>query len=181
MNGNSSPDNEIFYLTTLISLVSNRLSGAKECLEGPSNFQYDRASDSEYPKMSSVTWREYGLEIDPTVDEAEFDVDIAAENGEVSLEILKRSALDRLAECLARFKTDPKVPKKKGNRGNLDAKHVASATMMEGTGDRLGVMIFLSKNNGIDSVDEAFLANLKGKSEMISRQGSFVLSNRTLK
>lgn len=179
MDRNYFLDDKIFYLTTLISLVSKRLPCTKRRLERQSNFQYDGTSDSGYPEMSSVTWKEDGLEIAPPEDEAEFDVDIAAENGEVPLEILKRNALDRLAECLARFKTDPKLPKKKGKRENQDANHVSSATMMEGTGDQPGVMIFLSKNNGIDSVDEEFLANLKEKLEIISKQGSFVLSTRT--
>lgn len=76
--------------------------------------------------------------------------------------------MDRLAETLARFKT-AKDPQARKNGGNRDAQHVASVAMLEDF-DHGGVTIFCSKNEGLDSVDETFLGNLKVLLEMTAKK-----------
>ncbi|KAK5110584.1 hypothetical protein LTR85_000984 [Meristemomyces frigidus] len=69
--------------------------------------------------------------------------------------------LDRLAETLARFKTD------RGKKKNLDAKHVAATLMVIDT-QRQKVKIICAKNEGLDKKDETFLHEWKGCMEGIS-------------
>lgn len=64
---------------------------------------------------------------------------------------LKNAFLDRLAETLARFKTD--APVKKSN----DARHV-SAVMMVCSENEEHVKIFCAKNEGLDKEDDDFLS-----------------------
>lgn len=68
--------------------------------------------------------------------------------------VLCRKVLDRLAETLARFKTDPSKKK------TLDSKHVAS-TMMTIDKDNGRTRIFCFKNEGLDEHDGAFLQRWK--------------------
>lgn len=78
---------------------------------------------------------------------------------------LKDQFLDRLAEILARFKTDPKAKKSK------DAKHV-SATMMACHEAKESVKIFCAKNEGLDHEDRKFLSEWKQHMEDIAKKGA---------
>jgi len=84
---------------------------------------------------------------------------------------LRSKMLDRLAETLARYKTEPWA------RNRPDAKHVASAMMV--VNERLGkVKIFCSKNEGLDqgrgSEDTEFLARWGICMERVASQGQSV-------
>lgn len=68
--------------------------------------------------------------------------------------VLYRKFLDRLAETLARFKSDPS--KKKAP----DSKHVASILMTIDK-DNMKTKIFCFKNEGLDKQDEDFLERWK--------------------
>lgn len=78
---------------------------------------------------------------------------------------LKNQFLDRLAETLARFKTDAQA------KTSNDAKHV-SAAMMVCYEDEERVKIFCAKNEGLEQEDEDFLARWKLLMESIARKGS---------
>ncbi|KAJ5371713.1 hypothetical protein N7517_003719 [Penicillium concentricum] len=77
---------------------------------------------------------------------------------------LKNQFLDRLAETLARFKTDPQA------RTSNDAEHV-SAAMMVCYEDEEHVKIFCANNEGLDKEDHDFLARWKLRMESIARKG----------
>ncbi|KGO46243.1 hypothetical protein PEX2_067260 [Penicillium expansum] len=77
---------------------------------------------------------------------------------------LKNQFLDRLAETLARFKTDPK------SKTSNDAKHV-SAAMMVCYEYEERVKIFCAKNEGLEKEDDDFLASWKLCMESIARKG----------
>ena len=89
------------------------------------------------------------------MEDTEFEPEIAAGDPKSTLDALKRNALDRLAETLARFKSSSAGKKAK----SLDAKHVTSVTLMEDNKNKRVVM-FCSKNDGIDPVDKRFLEEL---------------------
>ncbi len=77
---------------------------------------------------------------------------------------LRSKILDRLAETLARFKSDPKAGK------SIDAKHVCSAMMIVNQKDER-VKILCSKNEGLDKDDIDFLRDWKDCMETIARRG----------
>lgn len=163
---------EPFYLTTLISLIfaGKRHPYTEEDRSWLENVKENNRPVPDLGYTEDPTTEE--VEEVPLIREKEFEVELASADKEVVLNSLKRNALDRLAEILARFKTD-RMAQLKGEANetkNLDAKHVASTTMIE---DKKGgrVMILCSKNNGIDSLDQEFLANLKEKLEYISKGG----------
>lgn len=85
--------------------------------------------------------------------------------GDQYLTELKNQFLDRLAEILARFKTNPKAKKSK------DAKHV-SATMMACHEAKESVKIFCAKNEGLDHEDRKFLSEWKQHMENIAKKGA---------
>ena len=80
---------------------------------------------------------------------------------------LTNKALDRFAETLARFKSDPKAFK------SPDAKHVSSAMMMVYNEDER-FKIICSKNEGLDAEDKAFLAKWKICMEAIAKSGKVI-------
>ena len=92
-------------------------------------------------------------------DEAEFDDEVATGNTETAHVTLKRRALDRLAEILARFKSGGNAATR-GKSRNLDAKHVASVAMVEDLIHER-VVIYCSKNEGLDGDDRRFLEKLQ--------------------
>ena len=101
--------------------------------------------------------------------EIEQDRDI---DGQMDLDsrTLRSKFLDRLAETLARYKTDPRDTTKSG----LDARHVSSTMMV--IDERLKkAKIFCSKNEGLDqeaeNEDTAFLARWRGCMEGVARKG----------
>ena len=77
---------------------------------------------------------------------------------------LQSKILDRLAETLARFKSDPKA------RKSIDAKHVSSAMMIVYQKNER-VKILCSKNEGLDIEDNAFLRDWKNCMETIAKKG----------
>jgi hypothetical protein len=93
------------------------------------------------------------------------------------LSTLRSKVLDRLAEMLARYKSDPK---KRGDPA-LDPKHVSS-TMMIVHDKQNKVKILCSKNEGLDqggsSEDTSFLNSWKKRMELISRAGTSTVSIR---
>ncbi|UKZ75490.1 hypothetical protein TrVFT333_003176 [Trichoderma virens FT-333] len=82
-----------------------------------------------------------------------------------SLTELQNKFLDRLAEALARFKTNPK------NRSSPDAKHVSS-TLMVVYKHQQRVKIMCSKNEGLDEEDRTFLGNWKIYMEAVANTGT---------
>ncbi|GAB1315563.1 hypothetical protein MFIFM68171_05773 [Madurella fahalii] len=111
-----------------------------------------------------------GLEPDDKLDiveDAGRDMDIQVDP---DLRTLRNKLLDRLAEILARYKTDPKD---KGKAG-LDARHVASTMMIVNEASRR-VKIFCSKNEGLDQEDDngdvEFLARWRICMEGIAKKG----------
>lgn len=100
------------------------------------------------------------------------DVEIisAEDTKERNLKALRNKLLDRLAETLARYKSDRTV-----NKGPfLDPKHVSS-TMMIMDEEHNKVKILCAKNEGLDqhnSTDDTdFLSSWKACMERISREG----------
>ena len=100
----------------------------------------------------------------------------SSEDGDVDSQLdpdpgtLRNKVLDRLAETLARYKTDPR---EKENTG-LDAKHVSS-TMMVVDEQRERIKIFCSKNEGLDqradNIDLEFLDRWKVCMEAVAKNG----------
>lgn len=157
---------EVSDLTTLISLSFKRPPNLGECGDAPSASAGDIVPDSpsfEEPK----TGDDEGTEL---VDEADFEDEVATGDSEAALAALKRRALDRLAEVLARFKT-AKNTRARGKFTNLDAKHVTSVAMMEDSNHER-VAIFCSKNEGIDADDKMFLAELGKLLKSIAGNGT---------
>ena len=106
-------------------------------------------------------------ESDADVDEAdELDnsqaIDADPENQQ-SLIQLKNKVLDRLAETLARFKSEPGTT-------SVDAKHVAS-TMMITYESEERVKILCSKNEGLDKMDKSFLRQWTCCMQTMAKQG----------
>ncbi|KAL4942773.1 hypothetical protein BDV06DRAFT_235213 [Aspergillus oleicola] len=138
--------NEIRYLTALTSLLFKRPPE-------PEKPQRARGDDNN----------EY--------DEAEFEDELATPDAEEALGLLKRKALDRLAEVLAGFKTGHQQNNQKGKKTkdkttrSVDAKHVTGVVMVENADC---VTIVCAKNEGLDEVDEVFLHRLGGLLEGIA-------------
>lgn len=76
---------------------------------------------------------------------------------------MRDQVLDRLAETLARFKTENK-------RKNRDAKHVCSMIMIIDEERRTSRMV-CAKNEGLDKVNESFLRNWTACMKAISAKG----------
>ncbi|KIW93267.1 uncharacterized protein Z519_05872 [Cladophialophora bantiana CBS 173.52] len=76
---------------------------------------------------------------------------------------LQSKILDRLAQTLARFKSDPMT------KTSIDARHVSSAMMIIYQEDER-VKILCSKNEGLDIEDKVFLCDWKGSMETIARK-----------
>ncbi|KAG0645697.1 NADPH-dependent 1-acyldihydroxyacetone phosphate reductase [Hyphodiscus hymeniophilus] len=111
-------------------------------------------------------------------DEADSDSE-SLQNEEISnyndeqkrdLDALRDKVLDRLAETMARYKTDPK----RGKNAILDPKHVSSATMILYDDEKM-VKILCSKTEGLaegnSNDDTDFLNSWKSCMERISRTG----------
>jgi hypothetical protein len=134
----------------LLALISDRPPGEESIEETEAR---------EIGTESSHSDDELDNSEDPTV----LDTDSEQEQYRVEL---KNQFLDRLAETLARFKTDAKA------KASKDAKHV-SAAMMVCYEDEERIKIFCAKNEGLDKEDNDFLARWKLRMEGIARKGSF--------
>lgn len=154
---------ELSGLIALISLITQRPPDLREDPDG------DFVPDSLFLEKSGSS----DDEEDEQVNEAEFEVEIAAGDPDASLDGLKRNALDRLAEVLARYKTTGTRKKAKG----LDARHVASVALMEDSNNKR-MVIFCSKNEGLDDTDEKFLGKLADSLKSILGEGMLDLFYR---
>jgi hypothetical protein len=106
---------------------------------------------------------------DPEEEYEIIDVDEGLDN-KSNLAVLRDKVLDRLAESLARFKSDPR-----GNRGpHLDSKHVSSTMMIEYS-QPIKVKFLCAKNEGLDqggtAEDSKFLDSWSRCMECISNRG----------
>ncbi|KAJ6131371.1 hypothetical protein N7523_001831 [Penicillium sp. IBT 18751x] len=150
---------EVSDLTNVISLITQRSPYLEEdgyalgIPDGPDSLSFEEPESSDD-------------EGDELVKETEFEDETAAGDPKATFDALKRIALDRLAEVLARFKTTRTQKIQKG----LDARHVASVALMEDYNNRR-VVIFCSKNDGIDAADETFLGKLVKILKLISEKG----------
>ena len=128
-----SPQNHLNATICLLGLITARPANLDELLiereepvaEKASSGGDDAENDIETPEDD---------EISSTVDEKKRDLDA-----------LRNKVLDRLAEALARYKSDPKEVK----GPILDPKHVSS-TMMIKYDDKNKVKILCAKNEGLD-------------------------------
>ncbi|KAJ5425112.1 hypothetical protein N7465_000182 [Penicillium sp. CMV-2018d] len=134
----------------LLALISDRPPGLEEPTQQTEPSGIDRELES-YPNDE-----EFDDPEDPTVLGAD------PEHEQYRIE-LKNQFLDRLAETLARFKTDAHV------KTSNDAKHV-SAAMMVCYEDEGRVKILCAKNEGLEQEDEDFLARWKLLMESIARK-----------
>jgi hypothetical protein len=109
----------------------------------------------------------------PEEDLEDVEIISAEDMKERNHKVLRNKVLDRLAETLARYKSDRKV-----NKGPvLDPKHVSS-TMMIIDEEHNKVKILCAKNDGLDqhnSTDDTdFLSSWKACMERISREGKLM-------
>ncbi|KAJ5966834.1 hypothetical protein N7501_003082 [Penicillium viridicatum] len=137
----------------LLALISDRPPGLEESTQQTEPCRIDRELES-YPSDEVFDDPE-----DPTVLGAD------PEHEQYRIE-LKNQFLDRLAETLARFKTDAQA------KTSNDVKHV-SAAMMVCYEDEGRVKILCAKNEGLEQEDKDFLARWKLLMEGIARKGSF--------
>jgi hypothetical protein len=153
-----SPQNQLHKAICLLSLITAR----------PADLD-DLPVDSKEPETKDAS--------SETEDDAEDLEDAEISNPEDekkrNLDVLRNKVLDRLAETLARYKSDPR-----GGKGSTpDAKHVAS-TMMIMYDDEHKVKILCAKNEGLDqgksTEDSDFLNSWKGCMERIARAGELI-------
>ncbi|KAJ5218579.1 uncharacterized protein N7498_000678 [Penicillium cinerascens] len=137
----------------LMALTPYRLPSLEESTRDTETTENDKVS------LSDSNDEEYNDLEDPTV------LGTDPEHEKYGID-LKNQFLDRFAETLARFKTDPKT------KTRNDAKHV-SATMMVCHEAEKHVKIFCAKNEGLEEEDEGFLSRWKLRMETIARKGSF--------
>ncbi|KAL4876953.1 hypothetical protein BJY04DRAFT_222629 [Aspergillus karnatakaensis] len=163
---------DIRYLIALVSLLFKRPPEPVQTQTGDA-----AESENETPPGQNVqdSDPEDGNGAQP-FNEEEFEDEPTAPSQEEALNDLKRKALDRLAEALARFKTQQPYSKKgrpkkdkKTVASNLDAKHVTGIVMVE---DEDCVTFICAKNEGLDEVDEAFLGRLRSRLQDISGRGT---------
>lgn len=151
-----SMDQNLEDATCLLASISGRPPGLEEATQEAEAKEIDKESQS----YSSD--EEFDDPEDPTV----LGTDPEHEQYRIQL---KNQLLDRLAETLARFKTDVQV------KTSNDAKHV-SAAMMVCYENEEHVKIFCAKNEGLDKEDNDFLIEWKLRMEGIARKGSFQIS-----
>jgi hypothetical protein len=159
---------EIRYLTALIALIFKRPPESVE--RQPESVEI--VGDSEPVTESPVDEDSEDNEILMPFDETEFEDEPGTPSAQILLDALKRKALDRLAEVLARFKT-PRTHRQAdvsghNTREHLDAKHVTAVVLVE---DVNSVAIVCAKNEGVDPEDVNFLQGLGEMLKKISRQG----------
>ncbi|RKU48903.1 hypothetical protein DL546_008811 [Coniochaeta pulveracea] len=148
--------NEISHLTALLSLIYPGQRFPEQ--EGIDDTPHLRGRDPTSFPQNVV---EFGDDEGEHVDETEFECELTSIEAPAS-DALKQRALDRLAEVLARYKTNPKNVRAHTSGSNRDAKHVASVVLVEDSDPEYGYTTFVcSKNEGLDAVDMAFLAELK--------------------
>jgi len=190
-NSFSSIANDLHVASCLLALITKRPEGLDRLLvreagsDDESNGDHGKgliSTKAETSSMSDVYVEDYG---EPDIEnheenlEEDFEETSASKYtdggtvSEVYLAALKNKVLDRLAETLARHKSDPK-----GQRGPpLDSKHVSSA-MMIAYGESTRVKILCAKNEGLnqegETDDTEFLESWKKYMESISKAGTAI-------
>ncbi|KAF2250218.1 hypothetical protein BU26DRAFT_297265 [Trematosphaeria pertusa] len=135
-----------------------------DCAAG--NFNIPTEEDGSSPPASEEPENEDDEEVDL---EDLNTYDLPPESAEKeALSLLQDKLLDRLAETLARYKSDPKKadPRTRG----LDAKHVCAAMMRVHAAEERAEIV-CAKNEGLDAVDRVFLEGWKRAVEGIARSG----------
>lgn len=132
------------------------------------NGQLKRALGVAHTRAPETETEALQIEIDVGVDGVEEledlqIIDTDSDEQQYAAE-LQSKVLDRLAETLARFKSDPRA------RKSPDAKHVSSAMMIVYKEDER-VKILCSKNEGLDAEDKTFLRDWKDCMETIAKTG----------
>lgn len=156
----------------LLALITSRHSGFEQLLlpvESSNNGSGSLGLPAEKDHVSASHADTDSLQEDDISDWGEDEevlstMDVIQDEQQNHLELLHSKVLDRLAEALARFKTD------RSDKTNRDAKHVAS-TMMLIDQERRRTKIICAKNEGLDKLDEAFLDEWKTCMEAISSTG----------
>ncbi|KAM3479757.1 hypothetical protein MY5147_001530 [Beauveria neobassiana] len=141
---------EVSALVGILSFITRR---AADLCQGDEEEEEERTAESPF------STQEHGCELeeaDESVDETDFEASIPSGDQE-DVESIKRSALDRIAEVLARFKTAQGRVAAVEQR-NQDAKHVTSVMMVE---DASTATFFCAKNEGLDEDDVEFLRKLE--------------------
>lgn len=141
---------EIQSLTALTSLIFQR---------PPDGMDYGEFGKEKSPPKEPEQGTDE--ELDKLPDETDFEDDVTTGVSTTTLILLKQRSLDRLAEVLARFKTQKTGRHGRGKKkdAHLDAKHVTSVAMVENS--TLQRVTFLcSKNEGLKGEDEVFLERL---------------------
>ncbi|TQV97097.1 hypothetical protein IF1G_04337 [Cordyceps javanica] len=105
-------------------------------------------------------------ETNESLDETEFEVSVSS--GEKDTNQIKRNALDRLAEVLARFKTGKGTTT--SDDRSRDARHVTSIIMIENMSDK-SAKFLCAKNECLDGDDVEFLRTLEQLYQRIVRNG----------
>ncbi|RAQ60756.1 hypothetical protein COH20_010907 [Aspergillus flavus] len=150
MDEYSSLYKEIQSLTALTSLIFQR---------PPDDIDYGELGNDK--PSSKEPEQGPDEELDKLPDETDFEDDVTTGDPTVALVLLKQRSLDRLAEVLARFKTQKTGRHGRGKKkdAHLDAKHVTSVAMVEDS--TLQRVTFLcAKNEGLKGEDEVFLERL---------------------
>jgi hypothetical protein len=152
-----SPQNNLHAAICLLKLITARPANLDELLIDVKEPVAENTSSSDEAEDDTE-----GLE----------DIEISSTDDEKNRDLgtLQNKVLDRLAEILARYKSNPK-----GGKGSiLDPKHVSS-TMMIMYGEENRVKILCAKNEGLaqgNSTDDIdFLNSWKACMERISRAG----------
>ncbi|KAL8995984.1 MAG: hypothetical protein Q9169_004400 [Polycauliona sp. 2 TL-2023] len=151
----------------LLALITTRPTDIDETITSIPCAESNHAGsgiDTDWEPTDAISHEEAGEDPDG-VEEPDtshiIDVDLAEQQ---DLSHLQDMVLDRLAETLARFKSEPKSPK------SLDAKHV-SAAMMIVDKEAQTMTITCAKNEGLDKPDSDFLSNWSDWMKRIARQG----------
>ena len=152
-----SPQNHLHAAICLLGLITARPANLEELFK-----------ESEVP-LAETTSVDNIVEDDPG-DLENVEIGSTDDGEKRDLYALRSKVLDRLAETLARYKSNPKA----GKGAFLDSKHVSS-TMMIISEDESKVKILCAKNEGLDqgksTEDTDFLNAWKTCMEDMSRAG----------
>ncbi|KAF2785723.1 hypothetical protein K505DRAFT_344417 [Melanomma pulvis-pyrius CBS 109.77] len=172
----------------LLALIAQRPRDLNRLLGNIHEQNPEVLASSSNTNDSDLSDSDSNVDEDSNADFEDFEgvSELSNTDGDVSNEVyisdLRNKVLDRLAETLARFKTDRR------HKGlALDSKHVAS-TMMVTYGYGKKVQFICSKNEGLDQEnsysglgdDTSFLASWKRHIEFIANKGEEALQHKSL-
>lgn len=149
----------------LLALITDRYADPESLLPSSEDQDGKNADLEDAPEMENEDLHSGSDDIVDGIEEVKdlstLDTD---RDGQRHLAELQNKVLDRLAETLARFKTDS------NKRPSPDAKHVSSAMMVVYKQPER-VKIFCSKNEGLDEEDRNFLNKWKVCMEAVAKTG----------